>query len=107
MTEQEAKTKICPIFGCHSPADGTGDHIFNKHCLASACMMWRWESKTNGFHTERLYKVTDDGPCLHCQLESGDNYAEKESGCIECDWTKKKTAASPLGFCGLAGRVTP
>ena len=46
MTEEEAKTKFCfrsPTFGgSQQLADGPG-----PHCIASACMAWRWHETTD------------------------------------------------------------
>lgn len=47
MTEEEAKTKWCPFGHMYSPQGGA----FNRNtygegttkCLASKCMMWRWD----------------------------------------------------------------
>ena len=69
MTEDEAKTKWCPMIrfaGAGNPVNGgvwstnRGDDpgdIGATKCLASGCMMWRWtfidealtDSKTHGY----------------------------------------------------------
>jgi hypothetical protein len=49
MTEQEAKTKWCPMVrhvGPKAPLDSTPpDAVHNNgaYCKGSQCMMWRWE----------------------------------------------------------------
>lgn len=57
MTEDEAKTKWCPMAirpGFQQARNGIGGASFNRtregqftdstHCIASDCMMWRWDS---------------------------------------------------------------
>lgn len=47
LTEDEAKTKVCPILkpepaGLHSGVGGNG-FAFRPRCLGSDCMAWRWQ----------------------------------------------------------------
>lgn len=43
MTEEEAKTKWCPMVGKRFWADdGTISPPTDGKCLASECMAWRW-----------------------------------------------------------------
>jgi hypothetical protein len=41
MTEEEAKSKVCPIL-----AGGNGV----AHCIGKKCMAWRWDSIPNPDH---------------------------------------------------------
>jgi hypothetical protein len=48
MTEDEARTKLCPMARCHHVPDRSmpetnlpGNNVDN--CLASDCMAWRWQ----------------------------------------------------------------
>jgi hypothetical protein len=58
MTEEEAKTKRCPIIRTLHPYDDQDGYEHHSvatrmpHCIASECMMWR-QSYTSG----------DDGFC--------------------------------------------
>ena len=61
MTEQEAKTKVCPVGAMRGSYDGNWDR---GHCIGSACMAWRWdreelESGTPGY----TRKSETDGYC--------------------------------------------
>jgi hypothetical protein len=60
MTEDEAKQKWCPMY---RQPDNRGTFPIIK-CIASACMMWRWEIK----------------PGTIAQNDEGLNYSPKESG---------------------------
>ena len=84
MTEDEAKTKWCPMFRVSNAGAGGSQYssmsfetktnrnfISNPQCLASGCMAWRW------------YPNWGDSP-------------ENPGACTELP---------PIeGFCGLAGR---
>lgn len=43
MTEEEAKTKWCPMKRINPPFEGVvrNDHRLIHTCIGSACMMWR------------------------------------------------------------------
>lgn len=62
MTEEEAKTKVCPVAKMRGSFDGNWD---KGGCIGSACMAWRW----NG-----AYPLADDPPEIrnrydgHCGL---------------------------------------
>ena len=68
VTEEEARTKWCPQtqisvimgsdgFYCNKPRS-TGNN--NKNCIASKCMVWRWD-----IHPDNLRKeaITTGGYC--------------------------------------------
>jgi len=57
MTEQEAKTKWCPMVR-HVTTNGCNSSGFET-CIASDCMMWRY--KTNG---QMGYDRNPDDICL-------------------------------------------
>jgi len=46
MTEEEARTKWCPQIRWTSHGEGYSDPFENRgsncNCIASDCMMWRW-----------------------------------------------------------------
>jgi hypothetical protein len=83
MTEDEAKTKWCPMVRHESPEDegngtwnrGRKDDVINIErpnyscaCIASACMMWRWEvaEEWTHPHTGEKYPTafsTEHGYC--------------------------------------------
>jgi hypothetical protein len=42
MTEEEAKTKICPMIP--GEADWDARQVRPAHCIASQCMAWRWRA---------------------------------------------------------------
>jgi hypothetical protein len=47
MTEEEAKTKWCPMFRCAGDggnADADGGR--RTKCIGTRCMMWRWQYDT-------------------------------------------------------------
>jgi hypothetical protein len=72
MTEQEAKTKWCPMARCkidHDCADtiavnrwSDGAMIRGSLCVASDCMMWRWEVP-EGKATNKNEEKWDSGYC--------------------------------------------
>ena len=47
MTEEEAKTKWCPMSRCADPENSAINKPYfediDNQCMASACMMWRCE----------------------------------------------------------------
>ena len=65
MTEEEAKTKWCPMSREIMWTDRHGNHFdqpvvtnIEGVCRASDCMMWRWETKTHP-----VSRDTDTGHC--------------------------------------------
>lgn len=54
MTEDEAKTKWCPMARPDNQTAANrryvdGEAMKNSRCLGSGCMMWRWSGKTTGY----------------------------------------------------------
>lgn len=64
MTEEEAKTKWCPMVRWYGNANQYEDVFdnrgYNCTCVASGCMMWRWNYKKE--ENRDLYK-DHDGYC--------------------------------------------
>ena len=76
MTEEEAKTKWCPMdrhvdidmLPMDAPANRYGQPVVASppecRCIASACMMWRWTRVTSKDPTANaLADMVDDGYC--------------------------------------------
>lgn len=75
MTEEEAKTKLCPNSMSFPGVEGVFEPGPFK-CSGSACMAWRWLDNVFGEPAYETRKIDDHGNFEH----------------------------SPLGFCGLAGK---
>lgn len=58
MTEEEAKTKWCPMvkydLGRAVNRDACYDNA-GTHCIGAACMMWRWEVRPH----KATYPITE------------------------------------------------
>ena len=62
MTEDEAKSKWCPMVRIHEqPAEGKGPNMYAYNrpgimgqmtCIASECMAWRWQKEYGDGKTE-------------------------------------------------------
>ncbi|MEN6320709.1 MAG: hypothetical protein ABFD82_18375 [Syntrophaceae bacterium] len=73
MTEKEAKTKICPKYkaafiantGSQILCEWPSDILKITACIASACMMWRWEyeMKLPEGYIAAIPVQTDKGYC--------------------------------------------
>ena len=42
MSEQEAKSKLCPFVGIIVSGNSSYKETSDLCCVASGCMMWRW-----------------------------------------------------------------
>ncbi len=86
MTEEEAKTKTCPLVrycenSYHVSADNGHPMYAHQRCEGSACMAWRWGL------------FGDDG--------TGTNGPKDYTSPRKCVW-----APIPLkGYCGAFGKV--
>jgi len=91
MTEDEAKTKWCPMSRVQSGDvaynryAGTPPDVFptNSRCLGSACMMWRW-------HQEKNEQYIPPNPMV---VSIGTHPADRVS-----PWKDSTTS----GYCGMA-----
>lgn len=97
MTEEEAKTKWCPFArvktwtaenGGGVPDNAAsanrthqGRQITGSSCIASACMAWRWGNEADG--ETPAYRTT--------RVKDSPGHFDN----------------APLGYCGLAGKVSP
>lgn len=84
MTEEEARTKWCPMHRVSaSPAGDIYGNMPNRNadtCAASLCMAWRWQQSPQ--QAAMWAKLSADG------VAAGGK-----------EWTD----LDPVGFCGLAG----
>lgn len=94
MTEEEAKTKWCPMVrspgwvvdGAMGNRDHRGGWTGGDCCVASECMMWRW----------RQVKNPDYVP-VHPMLSVAPQHPADQP----VPWRDSNTH----GYCGLAGRL--
>lgn len=85
MTEDEAKTKWCPMARVSSDSDSAWNRVgrfsldgSHPLCIGSACMMWRWAVETQYFPKEN------------------------PDGSVEMNWIRDHSKT--YGYCGLAGK---
>lgn len=85
MTEQEAKTKWCPMVrhvGPKAPLDSTPqDAVHNNgaHCKGAQCMMWIWDGWREG--TTFKTSVDDNG-----EFKADAPYPPMEGHCGLAGW---------------------
>lgn len=84
MTEDEAKTKCCPLFMSGLGLQMVQGGAFGQ-CIGSACMMWRWE-----FVHEFSDKVEENWG----RWRFADPFEPIKEGEIKTN----------RGYCGLAGK---
>jgi len=92
MTEDQAKTKWCPMVRNGNAGtifhDSKPDGVHSITCIGSACMMWREHKKETRYSREITKEMA--------KIESwtwDDNLAQ---------WTKQ--IGEEGGYCGLAGK---
>lgn len=80
LTEEEAKTKRCPV----NPWTGPANRI--THCVGSECMAWRWRIEAEHMTIAPVYPGFIHGP----------NQAVPVPGTGQRSTTH--------GYCGIAGK---
>lgn len=93
LTEDEAKTKWCPMVrhdmdGGFNRFHSDGTAPASATCIGSACMMWRWNEYTDQY---RHYR--------HSEPPEGEGW---ERTAHPGQWRRKNPNRG--GFCGLAGK---
>jgi len=102
MTEDEAKTKLCPVFFISvSIGNLTATHLKSAGappekcaqaaavapplCQGSACMMWRWDERRDFVFDKVSVDRSDPDRIVNTRVE-------------------KRNTDAPTGYCGLAGK---
>jgi hypothetical protein len=101
MSEEEARTKWCPMVRImlgHDNQAWQGLSVTNRGvtfsgpqdcmCIGSNCMMWRSRERSH-------CSVTDGTSCPPAKLDP-------EHPCIECKWNVIEFKGE--GFCGIGGK---
>lgn len=118
MTEEEAKTKWCPMLqvsaaagyiGAVSNRSNTFDDHSDRHgrCLGSACMAWRQNAAGDWAEQFAVFLRAGraiDAIRLH-RNETGSTLKDAKDfvdGVLA--GTQRMPASRPVGFCGLAGK---
>jgi hypothetical protein len=69
MTEDEAKTKHCPVMhGFNFPVRGGHPHQGAPLCIASACMMWQWRTRPPEGADPHALSLPHEAGDGHCGL---------------------------------------
>lgn len=93
-TEDEAKTKWCPMVKTVSGVTGTNrDRHQGTNCIGSACMMWRWGEPDR----EKFWVSLDGKP------EELWSWDPTTNGTYGQRVKVRKSTEGRKGYCGLAG----
>ena len=102
LTESQAREKWCPMVrelvtrGERGVAINRGNvnaNASNSNCIASACMMWRYESQLQPVHSWQPHAPGGNV----CQFR----FSENE----QCQHPKNSDIHNTRGYCGLAGEI--
>lgn len=87
MTEDEAKTKWCPMARVWSGGGAAFNRKIDEHvnCYGSGCMMWRWANEKNPDYVPQ-----------HNMLAQYPQHPAAMQG----PWRKSETQ----GYCGMGGQ---
>jgi len=85
MTEAEAKTKWCPMVGLVGATHPSGLAQTNCMCVASACMMWRWNERPEFVFGKSSFDMSNPDKVVSTE-------------------EKVRNTSEPTGYCGLAGK---
>ena len=100
MTEDQAKTKWCPMFRWTASA---GEWNSNREggpsgktpcCIASGCMMWR--------DLQGMDACTEDGPGIEWIKQHRAKYGSSLKEAVEAKRSGKPVSGG--GYCGLVGK---
>lgn len=71
VTEQEARTKVCPAMSAQLMHPAGVNQSVTQKCLASQCMKWRWgtyKSPLEIKNRKELHGMPDAEPQGYCDL---------------------------------------
>jgi hypothetical protein len=104
VTEEEAKTKQCPLWGMATWFSHQVERMPEAtllgtiRCGASECMMWRW-SEMRGLMITMEHK--DGCPYFDRGLVGARNLG---GSCAGCGVKPTETKQASRGYCGLGGK---
>lgn len=105
LTEEEAKTKTCPLIRYWAGSDNSNPIYAHAVCLGSACMAWR--TPDTGYEFAKTDNVAAaNGWAIQSVPPPGDGWKRVERSAFDMahtEWMRPKPDATPRGFCGLAG----